>query len=287
MSPYREITGKESGLFETCARHTARQTCRLVQAAYLCDGCTERLVREAFNGRPPIYNGESLQGYCGLCNQMLEVTMRQWFVCGPCWNFIIAYQKSIAATAGLREWWESKIKPTFPTFSLNETEPVTLQPFARSKGTKLEKAASLEVLDFIVTDKSTKREAKLFHIEQKAGPGSIDGMSEFQLDVNDYNDIAGTMNSTQLPAYVIHVQVEHEYAPPTRKTNVINMWWSDIYTIYDKRKGIANRRGTDKRAIYFKPSAFKRIETFQEELASGGYKTMMRLLKNEPINLIS
>jgi hypothetical protein len=70
--------------------------------------------------------------------------MRQWFVCGPCWNFILGYQKSIAASVGVRDWWASTIKAKFPKLMLDETEPVSLLPYARKKGTKIQNAASLE-----------------------------------------------------------------------------------------------------------------------------------------------
>ena len=32
-----------------------------------------------FNGRPPLYHGETVEGYCGLCNLAGPVTLRQWF----------------------------------------------------------------------------------------------------------------------------------------------------------------------------------------------------------------
>ena len=43
-------------------------------------------------------------------------------------------------------------------------------------------------------------EVPIFHVELKTGPGAIDTMKEFQLDVNDSNDIAGAVNHTRLPA---------------------------------------------------------------------------------------
>lgn len=284
---YREVTSVTSGLYETCARHTARHTCRILQSAYFCDDCTVRLVQEAFNGRAPIYHGDPFQAFCGLCNHSREVTMRQWFVCGPCWNFILGYQKSVAATAGIQRWWETDVKPKVPHLTLHETEPVKLMPYARGKGTKLQKAAALEILDFIVTDDRKNPPTKLFHIEQKAGPGSIDEMSEFQLDVNDFNDIAGAMNMTKTPCYVVHVQVKHEYAPPTRMTTVSNMWWTDIFAIEQNKKRVAGRRGEDKQAIYFKPAAFKPIETFAEEVLKAGYTAQSAALAKSPIALIT
>jgi hypothetical protein len=98
-------------------------------------------------------------------------------------------------------WWEAQ---QFPTLKLEETDPVRLSPYAYKRGdeTKRQKAASLSALDFRVSEHGRP----LFHIEQKTGPGSIDDMTEFQLDLNDLNDIVGVVNGTGLPAYIIHVQ---------------------------------------------------------------------------------
>ena len=112
-------------------------------------------------------------------------------------------------------------------------------------------------------------------------------MKEFQLDVNDFNDIAGAMNATRLPSYIIHVQVEHEYLPPTRRTNAVAMWWTDVYRIRDKKKRVSSRRGEDKRAIYFKPTAFEPIESFEDELKNGGYKSLAERLAKSQIELIA
>lgn len=209
--------------------------------------------------------------------------MRQWFVCGPCWNVIIAYQKSIAASTAVREWWEQKIKPTFKALSFAETEPVYLSPYVRSKTTKLQNAASLEILDFLVTDESTEPAKPLFHIEQKIGPTSIEEMKTFQLDVNDYNDIAGACNGTAKPSYIVHVQAGRDYAFPTRRTTVLGMWWTDIFTLKKHQLRVAQRRGADKRAIYYRPSAFKPIDTFIDELTTKGYEKLAATLAKSKI----
>jgi hypothetical protein len=245
-------------------------------------------VQGAFNGRAPVHHGETLkEGFCGLCNRRREVTMRQWFVCGPCWNFILGYQKSIAATVGLRKWWKEKIEPSFPKLILHETEPVSLLPYARAKRTKMQRAEGLEVLDFLVSADSKNGSVKLFHIEQKAGPSSIDDMSVFQLDVNDFNDIAGAMNMTKIPAYVVHVQVKQEYAFPTRRTTVEGMWWTDIFAIQKSDYRIGPRRGEDKFAIYFEPSVFKHIDTFPAELRAKRYKTLTAKLLAKRVKLLA
>jgi hypothetical protein len=283
MGPYRQITTKESGWYEICARHTARQTTRMLQTAYFCDPCAEKLVAEAFNNRPPVYHGQTLQGFCGLCNKMRDVTMRQWFVCGTCWNVVLAYQKSIAASEAILAWWDREIKPRFANLALSETEPVYLSAYARSAATKKQRALTLSVLDFLVSDAAATPLLPLFHIEQKTGPGSIEEMTEFQLDVNDFNDIVGATNTTRLPSYIVHVQAAQDYALPTRKTVIIGMWWTDIFKLQAHQKRIALRRNEDKKAVYYAPSAFSAIDTFADELLVSGYKQLAATLSREPI----
>jgi hypothetical protein len=218
---------------------------------------------------------------------MQEVTMRQWFVCGPCWSVILAYQKSIAASEAVQAWWGRDIKPIFSNLALEETEPVYLSPYARSGATKMQKAAALSVLDFLVSDVSKDPPVSLFHLEQKTGPGSIEEMTEFQLDVNDYNDIAGATNKTHIPSYIVHVQAGQEYAFPTRKSIILGMWWTDVFSLRTNQKRIASRRGEDKRAIYYKPIAFHPIAAFSDELKSMGYKKLAAKLSTAPIELIA
>lgn len=286
MTPYREVTTKESGLYETCARHTARHTSRILQMGFFCDPCTKRLVIEAFNNRPPIFHGETVEGFCGLCNLKRAVTMRQWFVCGPCWNVVLAYQKSISASEALRKWWKDKIKPAFKNLELVETEPVILSPYARNATTKKQSAETLSILDFLVSDVSANPAKPLFHIEQKTGPAAVEEMKTFQLDVNDFNDIAGAINYTDLPSYIVHVQARREYFLPTSKTVISGIWWTDILTLQSHQLRIAVRRGEDKRAIYYNPKAFRPIDEFSKELKGSHYKKLGTTLAKKPLLLI-
>jgi hypothetical protein len=111
---------------------------------------------------------------------------------------------------------------------LLETERVYLAPYQRGGKTKRQVAETLDALDFLV-ERVVGGSDHLFHIELKAGPRSIEQMNEFQLDVNDSNDIVGVANKTGLPVYIFHVELRHIYAGPTRATTAAGMWWTDIF----------------------------------------------------------
>ena len=111
-------------------------------------------------------------------------------------------------------------------------------------------------------------------------------MKSFQLDVNDYNDIAGAMNFTRVPAYIVHVFASRQYHFPTSRTVVQGMWWTDLYTLFNNLDHIAQRRGTDKKAMYFKPRAFKPIASFADELATRGYGSLTAKLAKRRIPLV-
>src|SRR5688500_4646832 len=84
--------------WEKCARHQNSTTTRFVANFFLCDDCSDRLQAEVFNGRPPLFEGLHVEGYCGLCNQLTATGLRQWFVCPICLNVVLSYPKGYAAS---------------------------------------------------------------------------------------------------------------------------------------------------------------------------------------------
>jgi len=276
MPAYRDVLPADSSFHEACARHTARTTTRSLQHIYLCDACAIRLVREAFNDRPPLYHGETIEGYCGLCNTLGQVTLRQWFVCPVCWNVVVAYQKSFVAALAVPAFWHRDMAGHFPAFELSGTDEVRVTPFARGASTKREAARVLKVLDYLVSERVGDEKIGRFHIELKSGPGSIEQMKEFQLDVNDFNDIAGAINNTGVPAYIFHLKLDQEHRAPTRRTIAAGMWWTDPETLRANLKNIKKRRGEDKPAAYFRPSAFRPWSVFEKELASRRFEELAR-----------
>jgi hypothetical protein len=282
---YRDVLPQDSQFWEKCARHTSPQTARTMQSLYLCDPCAIRICKEAMNNRPPVYHGETIEGYCGLCNKLQQVTMRQYFVCPFCWNVLVAYQKSFVACEAVHYYWKEFFAPQFTNLAITETEVPYCSPYARKGKTKKLAAADLKDLDFIVHE----RGEPLFHIELKAGPGSIDEMiangSEWQLDINDSNDIIGAVNKTCIPAYIFHAQLGHEYRPPTRRTVWEAMWFTDIFTLLENRLSVKSRRDEQKAAGYYRPSAFRRIEFFPEALEAKHYLELQKLVDDQKLEM--
>jgi hypothetical protein len=113
----------------------------------------------------------------------------------------------------------------------------------------------------------------------------MDEMKEFQLDINDSDDIIGAANNTGLPAYIFHVQTAFVYNPPTRLSVARNIWWTDIATLLDHRRAVRARRGEEKNAGYYSPAAFKDIDLFVEELRAKRYLKLQASLKQSPLTL--
>ena len=232
-----------------------------------------------------MYHGETISGTCGLCNQSLPVTLRIWFVCPLCWNVVVAYQKSLVASSAIRGYWNEEVLPRFPDLELQETEELQLKPFVRQAKTKREASKSLAALDFRVSRSQPPNSSPLFHIEQKSGPGAIEEMKEFQLDVNDYEDVVGACLYTGYPAYIFHVQLTQEYESGTRRVVSRGIWYTDILRLRQELKRIAARRGEDKQAAYFRPSAFQPLKSFASELESERYLQLANEVKSSDLSL--
>lgn len=198
---------------------------------------------------------------------------------------LVAYQKSFVACKAVHYYWNEFFAPQFPSLAIIETEVPYCSPYVRKGKTKKLAAVDLDDLDFIVHES----ERPLFHIELKAGPGSIDEMiekgSEWQLDINDSNDIIGAVKKTRLPAYIFHVQLDHKYRPPTRCTVWSGMWFTDIFTLLENRLSVKSRRDEQKAAGYYRPSIFRPIEFFPEALRARHYLELQKLVDDQTLEM--
>ena len=273
----RSILSPESPYWEKCARDSGTATARTILHIYLCDSCAVRLTNEACSGRPPIFQESAkAEGYCGLCNGMRAVSLRQWFMCGPCSNVVMGYQRAVAPPQAFRDFWVRNVQSGSPQFTVSERDPVFLSPFRRGGKTKRQVAPTLTNLDFDALEETETSNVRRFLVELKAGPSSMESMREFQLDVNDYNDIVGAVLNTGLPAYIFHVQLAYEYKLPTRRTTAAGLWWTDILALRDRLKRVGRRRGEDKSAAYFHPDAFHPASTFTQQVMNRQFETLQR-----------
>jgi hypothetical protein len=275
-----------SVFWEKCARHTNSQTARNLAYVFLCDACAERLRTEALNDRAPVFRGGLQGGYCGLCNDLREVRFLQWFACQVCWNVVVAYQKSIVAAQSVRDFWNSSVQPANPAFDLQELDEMQLLPYLRKGRTKRQAAEELEGLDFLAIEASEGVAHPRFHIELKSGPGAIPEMTRFQLDVNDFNDIAGAALNTELPAYVFHAQVELDYVPPTRRAVCRGLWWTDVLRLQEHLRSSATRRDEAKKALYFDTAAFRPMEEFPSVVAARRFEVLWDEIRRSNLALV-
>lgn len=280
---FKDVLSPSSPYWEKCARHQNMVTTRNIAHFFLCDDCAKRLTVECFNERPPIYNGLELNGYCGLCNEWREIGLRQWFIDPICLNVVLSYPKSIAACKMVVRNWQDMVNPIYPNLLLEEIDVVKMEPYILHNRASATKQSAI---DFRVKDVNAADKPIVFFIELKTGPSSLSGgqaMREFQLDVNDYEDIVKVMRAEGKPAYVFHAQVVEEYHLPSKRSIGKALWWTDIFTLRDNLKYVKQRRGEDKKAGYYDPKAFKPIEQFQVELANKGYEALNSRLKSEGI----
>lgn len=282
--PAGQLLAPDHPYWEKCARHQNKHTTRFVAHLFLCDGCAERLRRECFNDRPPMFEGLAIDGFCALCNRRQMVLLRQWFVCQICLGVVLAYPKTFAASQAVHNFWTTQIVRDFPNLRLEETEIVRLEPFIPGRRTQRRKSESVTFLDFAAFDVGLDDNPLAFHIEMKAGPGSIENMKQFQLDINDSNDVATVCNNSGIPAYIFHVQVGEEHAPPTRHSVARGMWWTDCFRLQEHLQNVKPRRGEeDKHAGYYCPGAFRVMDDFLEELRNRGYLALRERLAREPL----
>jgi hypothetical protein len=187
----------------------------------------------------------------------------------------------VAATQFVRDFWKTEIEVKWPALKLSESDVVQIEPFVPGKRSQKAKAITVEALDFLAQRQKGDSYEAIFHIEMKTGPSSISEMREFQLDVNDFDDIKTVVTKTGLPAYVFHVQVVEDYRLPTRRSVAKGMWWADIVSLRRNLKAVRRRRGEDKDAGYYEPSVFLPLEGFIEEIKMGRYRELAERIRHE------
>lgn len=250
--------------YPVCVRHLKSRKDVRLRHFFLCDVCTTVWARDAFAGNGPLYAGESIEGYCLLCNQVKTVRMRTWFLCDICARVAGSIGRNHVAEQAIIDFWAASISPRFPELLLTQNDISALLP---RRGTDISAEGPI---DFLVRNGESGE--IVLGIENKTGRSAVYDMSQFQLDISDCNAITNDMRKLNVPAYIIHAQVLENWRPPTLGFAIIGLWWTDIYRMAEHFQAVSTRRDEMRGAAYFSKRAFLPMESFADQLM--GKKTL-------------
>ncbi len=254
-----------------CARHNKKRNDTRIKGYFLCAGCASEFQVKAFNNQTPTFTMGVTGGpyFCSHCNNEMDVSLYQWYVCDVCDRVVRSISRSIAANIGVGKWWEECRTNDLTLPTIEDIDSPTLRP--TGKGIKEAK------LDFVWRNDFNDI---IFGTEIKTGRnhlsgGSIGaGMSRFQLDVSDIEDIIKAMDASDpfIPAYVFHCQVVDLPFPPTSQFECVGIWWTSISSLIENILEIKNRPREIRPAAYINTKTFHEIASFvDEEIRSKNY----------------
>ena len=258
MASVRNRPKKAEISYPMCVRHVKPRKDVRLRHFFLCGECTNKWVTEAFARDQPLYTGESLLGYCVLCNRKREVNLRTWFLCDICDRVARSIGRNHEAEKAILKFWSSHVASRYPHLEIVQNDPSSLRPRRSTDET------GRAPLDFLVRDRASGE--VLFGIENKTGRSSIKDMSQFQLDVSDCDSILNEVERVGAPVYLIHAQVLEDWLPPTLGYRTVGLWWTDIFQMAEHFSSLRMRRDEQRGAAYFKKAAFSPIETFCDGL---------------------
>lgn len=241
-----------------CVRHLQPRKDVRLRHFFLCDRCTHIWTTGAFDANAPLYQGETIDGYCLLCNTRGAVRLRTWFLCDICDRVARSIGRNHVAEEAIVCYWNSVVITRYPHLILERNDVSSLRPRRESD------VSGHGPLDFLIRDATGKR--PLFGIENKTGRSSIRDMSKFQLDTSDCDSILNHMRELAIPAYIIHAQVLELWQPPTVGFTCHGLWWSDVYRMDEQFVSIQMRRDESRGAAYFRKTAFSEIDTFLADI---------------------
>lgn len=244
--------------YPTCVRHAKPRKDVRLRHTFVCDECADKWTDEAFDGSKSLWDGESLTGYCNLCNTKKRVRLRTWFLCDICWRVAGSIGRNHVAESAIVSWWRTQVEKDHPHLVIEQNDASALRP---RRDTDISGEGPL---DFLVRNTTTGE--VVIGIENKTGRSSIKEMSAFQLDVSDCDAILHHVRELDIPAYLIHAQVLEIWEPPTVGFAAIGLWWTDIYKLAAGFRDVRTRRDEQRGAAYFSKKAFHPIEELSGSL---------------------
>jgi len=260
-----------------CVRHGSERKDSRLMSFFLCDNCFNLLRIKAFNNNQPVYTlpeSSYIRGYCLYCGRDTNVRQHFYFLCEICERIVHSYGKELAARNFILSWWSSvRQQYGLGDIELSVEDPVIPMTYAAHQKYKKQ---STPKPDFV----AVKEGRVLFAIEMKAGRSSIEGMSSFQLDISDCDDILGFLQQPQyrVPTFLFHVQVLEDYKYPTVRYSGVNAWWASLFELEKNIENVKMRPRERRPAVYYKKNAFKQIHEFPNYILSGGLESEKELL---------
>lgn len=252
-----------------CAREgRAAHDVKLIDL-WLCAECAADFEGRPFGGEAPAYVGSPVGGYCLNCvENKWSVALYQWFLCANCARVAQSFGQSVIASRGLLQAWNGDLAAR-TGIELIETDP----PRLNRRDAAVRVADKFSVVDF--EGRRTSNGERVFGIEQKTGqkgigPGSVNAMSEFQLDCSDCDDIAAVAEREHLPVFLVHAQAVQRAVPPTRLWVPVGFWWTDAYSMGEHCNAVRNRSREPRPAAYFDVGIFRPLAVFADYITEGG-----------------
>lgn len=249
-----------------CARHSEPARDAELRSYFLCDQCRSDYETLAFGSRPPEWtSGEVIEGYCGHCNELKDVRLTQWFLCGVCDRVVRSIGRSLASVRYVEtRWAEAFDQPSGLT--LIEDDPAELRPRGRRSD-----AGRVATADFrVVRDTTT-----VLGLELKSGRSALPGggignpMAQFQLDTTDCDDISAAAAGLKAPVLLIHAQVVGRAHAPTERYQGVGLWFTRPWDLLPNLVAVRRRPRETRDAAYFRTTAFRPFEEFPSYVANG------------------
>ncbi len=114
--------------YPVCVRHLKSRKDVRLRNYFLCDACTVRWTAEAFDNQGSLWNSETIDGYCQLCNQLTTVRVRTWYLCDICHRVAGSIGRNHVAEQAILDWWREQIEARHPHLVIEQNDLSALRP---------------------------------------------------------------------------------------------------------------------------------------------------------------
>ncbi|MEO8527837.1 MAG: hypothetical protein ABI435_02045 [Pseudolysinimonas sp.] len=243
-----------------CARHSEAARDVELRSYFLCELCRNDFEHLAFSDRKPEWiSTERVSGFCGNCNENLDLRLAQWLLCGTCDRVVRSIGRGLASAKFVKSTWASVFEHRLDLI-LTEADPIILQPRGRRSDPN-----RVATADFIASQASGEI---VLGLELKSGRSALPGggignaMGQFQLDTTDCDDITAAAVALAAPVFLIHAQVIGRAHAPTERYEGVGLWFARPWDLLPNLEAVRRRPRETRDAAYFKTVAFRPFSEF-------------------------